>query len=347
MAQQKQFRISGGEKITVGVLGVSGYTGGMLYRLLKKHPNIEKIIPFGFSTAGQKLKEVLPFITPDNDEIIRNFNNDTSEVDVFFLALPHSASYEYIERVLDRSKVVIDLSADFRLDGVEDYLEHYQHKHTYPELLKEKFYGYADLTTQQAYLGKRLIAVPGCYPTIAALSTAPVVEKYSGIISSVDIVASSGISGAGKSLKESNLFVEVYGNYYSYNIKKHRHSAEINRFIQSKNRSIDINFLPNIIPVSQGMYASIIIRFAENIPDENWEQMYKNFYQERSFIKIINEPPKLAMAVNTNDCYIYPLKKGKTLVVTSAIDNLVKGASGQAVQHFNILSGLTETTGLA
>lgn len=346
MPEVNNFTLTAGSKITAGVLGVSGYTGGMLYRLLRKHPNIGEIVPFGFSSAGKSLRDVLSLPDVPADAVIRNFNEDDTEVDVFFLALPHSASYEYIERILQRSKLVIDLSADYRLDTVEDYLEHYAHKHEYPELLKQKFYGYADLTKQNDYAGKKLIAVPGCYPTISALSNAPVLEKFAGKIASVDIIASSGISGAGKSLKESNLFVEVYGNYYTYNIKKHRHSAEINRFIRKNNPGADINFIPNIMPVSQGMYATVIIRFKDGVPNEDWQQVYTEYYTGRPFIKILTEPPKLTMAVNNNDCYIYPLQKENVLTVSAAIDNLVKGASGQGVQHFNIISGIQETTGL-
>ena len=331
--------------ISVGIIGGSGYTGKKLVQFCNNHPFIEEFIVYGNSSAGQSLSSLFP----EFDNIIQNSAigsiDNLGEHDLYFIALPHGEALKIVPELISKGKKVIDLGGDYRLDSKEEYELWYGKTHTSPELLNSKIYGLADYQGID-YTGTNLIANPGCYPTATLLSLIPFVDSFGDEIITVSTVAYSGTSGAGKTPKQELLMSEMDGNVSAYNLNKHRHQPEILQMLKTFEFNSPFSFSTHLLPVAVGIYATTSIHLSSSISEKEIVSKYKSFYSESPFVRIREIPPQLNWVVNTNFCDINISIKDRVLIITSAIDNLIKGASGQAIQNMNILFGWDETLSL-
>ncbi|MHB8853381.1 MAG: N-acetyl-gamma-glutamyl-phosphate reductase [Ignavibacteriaceae bacterium] len=331
--------------ISVGIIGGSGYTGKKLVQFCNNHPFIEEFIVYGNSSAGQSLSSLFP----EFDNIIQNSAigsiDNLGEHDLYFIALPHGEALKIVPELISKGKKVIDLGGDYRLDSKEEYELWYGKTHTSPELLTTKIYGLADYQGID-YTGTNLIANPGCYPTATLLSLIPFVDSFGDEIITASTVAYSGTSGAGKTPKQELLMSEMDGNVSAYNLNKHRHQPEILQMLKTFEFNSPFSFSTHLLPVAVGIYATTSIHLKNSISEKEIVSKYKSFYSESPFVRIREIPPQLNWVVNTNFCDINISIKDRVLIITSAIDNLIKGASGQAIQNMNILFGWDETLSL-
>ncbi|MBI2853295.1 MAG: N-acetyl-gamma-glutamyl-phosphate reductase [Chloroflexi bacterium] len=337
-------------KISVGIINVTGYVGAELARILMRHPNVEINSVTGRSAVGQKLGDVFPHLAA----LDRTIEEKLKDVDVAFSALPHQASAEAVVSVLKRGIRVIDTSADFRLRNPADYPRWYEHDHPSPDLLAEAVYGLPELHRAQIARAN-LIANPGCYPTCSILALAPAVQE--GIVEGHIVVDSkSGVSGAGRTLSLNSHFCEANENVSAYALRGHRHLPEILQELNGVSRDgpVSLTFLPHLIPMSRGMMSSCYAQLkrgkitADGKGELALRTLYRDFYKEAPFVRVVDNPPQTKQTWGSNICLIYPTidQRTGTLMVVSCLDNLVKGAAGQAVQNLNLAMGLPETAGL-
>jgi N-acetyl-gamma-glutamyl-phosphate reductase len=337
-------------KTRVGIINVTGYAGVELARLLCQHPEVQLASVTGRSAAGQKLDVFFPHLKSMGLTI----ETRLGEVDLAFSAMPHKESAQEVIPLLDSDIKVVDISADFRLRDVADYPRWYGFTHPAPHLLAQAVYGLPELYRSRIK-SARLVAVPGCYPTGAILALAPAVKE--GLIGPDIIIDSkSGTSGAGRSLSLTTHFSEANEDVTAYALGGHRHLPEITQEIKLLNPGVSptITFIPHLIPMTRGIlttaYASLISGkiSADKKGEEKLVNLYRDFYEDEPFVKIVGSSPHTKHTLASNYCHIYPTIDQRTgrFIVISAIDNLVKGAAGQAVQNMNIMLGLDETTGL-
>jgi N-acetyl-gamma-glutamyl-phosphate reductase len=332
--------------ISVGILGGSGYTGKKLLQFCSTHPYVDKIKVYGNSTAGEKLLSVFPdLVNIIEDDIISPINDISSEHDLYFSALPHGEALYYVPLLVAQGKKIIDLGGDYRLNSVDDYTTWYKIKHTSPDLLKSKLYGLADFNNE-SYSEYNLIANPGCYPTAVLLSLLPFISNFSDEIISLSTIAYSGTSGAGKTPKTDMLMSEMDGNVRAYNVNSHRHQPEILQQLQKKGFNSTFSFTTHLLPIAVGIYATTSIHLKNKIDADEVIKVYKETYASSPFVRLRDIPPNLSWVAGTNFCDINVSVKDSVVVVTSAIDNLIKGASGQAVQNMNKLFGWDEKLSL-
>jgi len=337
-------------KLRIGILGASGYTGAELLRLLALHPGIDIRLLTADRQAGKPLSEIFPHLGRlDLPVPVKVEEADWSEVDFVFCCLPHGTTQEVIA-ALPRELKVVDLSADFRLADVETYATWYGHAHRAPELQKEAVYGLTELA-RDAVARARLVANPGCYPTSAQLPLVPLLEA--GKIEGDDIIidAKSGVTGAGRDAKQQNLFAEVAEGIHAYGIAGHRHAPEIEQGLSdAAGRPITVNFTPHLMPMSRGILSSIYVRLADGASADDLRETLAKRYAEEAFVRVLpaGQSPATRHVRGSNHCLIGVFAdrvRGRAILV-SVIDNLVKGASGQAVQNMNLMAGWAETTGL-
>src|SRR5271154_4612504 len=339
----------------VAIVGASGYSGEELVRLLLNHPHAELVAVTSRQNAGQTLAQVFPkFASHPKSKELR-FTEPDAEVlakqaDVVFLALPHGVAAEYAVPLLNAGAVVIDLSADFRLKSAEVYKEFYAHEHPAPELLKKSVYGLPEIYREQIKKSL-LIASPGCYPTSILLPLIPLLK--SGLIKSSGIIADSlsGVSGAGRKAETDYLFCECNESVRPYGVPKHRHLSEIEEQLSLAAKTpVVIQFTPHLIPVNRGILTTLYLEPAGKLTEDKISACYKKFYGNEPFIRLLEGKnlPDTKNVTGTNVIEIAWRLDERTgrLIVMSAEDNLVKGASGQAVQSMNILCGWPETAGL-
>ena len=337
-------------KTKVGIINVTGYVGVELARLLYQHPQVELASVTGRSAAGQRLGDVFPHLTG----IDLTIEAELGGVDFAFSAIPHQESAKEVIRLLDRGIKVVDISADFRLKRAAEYSEWYRATHPAPQLLEQAVYGLPELHRSQV-ASAQLVANPGCYPTGAILALAPAVKA--GIIGADIIIDSkSGVSGAGRTVSLKTLFAEVNEDVAAYALDGHRHLPEIIQELQllSPEPSPSVTFVPHLIPMTRGIlttaYASLVTdKVAASKKElEELRRIYRDFYRDEPFTKVVELPPHTRHTRGNNLCLIYPTIDVRTgrLIVTSSIDNLVKGAAGQAVQNMNLMLSLPETAGL-
>ena len=337
-------------KLRIGILGASGYTGAELLRLLARHPGVEVRLLTADRQAGKPLSDIFPHLgTLELPVPVKIEAVDWSGIDLLFCCLPHGTTQEVIAG-LPRELRVVDLSADFRLADIESYAQWYGHAHRAPELQKEAVYGLTELA-RVAVAGARLVANPGCYPTSAQLPLVPLLE--SGEISADDIIidAKSGVSGAGRDAKQANLYAEVTEGIHAYGIASHRHAPEIEQGLrQAAGRTVTVNFTPHLMPMSRGILASIYVRLANGSTADSLRATLVRKYAGEAFVRVLpaGQAPATRHVRGSNHCLIGVFAdrvRGRAILV-SVIDNLVKGASGQAVQNMNLMAGWAETTGL-
>jgi N-acetyl-gamma-glutamyl-phosphate reductase len=337
-------------KLKVGILGASGYTGAELLRLLARHPGIDIRLLTADRQAGRPLGEIFPHLGAlDLPVPIKLAEADWSKLDLVFCCLPHGTSQEVIAG-LPRELKIVDLSADFRLADVETYAQWYGHAHQAPQLQKEAVYGLTELA-RAAVAKARLVANPGCYPTSAQLPLVPLIEA--GEISAEDIIidAKSGVSGAGRDAKQQNLYAEITEGIHAYGIASHRHAPEIEQGLsQAAGRPVTVNFTPHLMPMSRGILSSIYVRLANGASAESLRAALFHRYAEEPFIRVLpsDQVPATRHVRGSNHCLIgvFADRVPGRAILISAIDNLVKGASGQAIQNMNLMAGWAETTAL-
>ena len=339
--------------IRVSVLGATGYAGVELVRILCSHKDVEIKYLVSKSFAGQKLSEVYPNFRGAFDFELCDLSEDkiASESDVVFTALPHGASKEIIPSLFNKGVKIIDLSGDFRYDDIKVYEKWYGEPHSSPELLEKAVYGLCELHRDKIK-NASLIGNPGCYTTCSILGAAPLLKN--GIIDedSVIIDAKSGVTGAGRSTSLDNSFCECTENMKAYKIATHRHTSEIEQELSKfAKKDIMVSFTPHLIPLKRGILATIYANLTKDVSDEDIYNMYKEFYKDEQFVRIY-EPGKLpetnhVAGSNFVDIGFKVDKRLKRVIITSAIDNIVKGAAGQAVQNMNIMFGFNENEGLA
>lgn len=337
-------------RIRIGILGASGYTGGELLRLLARHPNAEIRAVTANAKAGKAVAEVFPHLGHLALPTLGRIEDvDWSALDLVFCALPHGTTQEVIAKLPAHLKVV-DLSADFRLHDLDAYAQWYGHAHKAPALQKTAVYGLTELA-RPAVKAARLVANPGCYPTAAQLPLVPLVEA--GAIDADDIVidAKSGVTGAGREAKEANLFAEVSEGTHAYSVGKHRHAPEIEQALSAAaKRPIVVNFTPHLMPMNRGIQETIYVRLANGATADDLRQTLAKRYAGEPFVRVVpaGVSPATRHVRGSNHVLMGVFAdrvKGRAILL-SVEDNLVKGASGQAIQNMNAMMGLAETTGL-
>lgn len=338
--------------IRAGIVGITGYTGEELLKIFLKHKNVKIAFLAGRSASETKhVKDIYPYMDQlDLQCESLNIASMSKRADVVFLALPHRVSFEIVPEFLKAGIKIIDLSADFRLNSSEEYEKWYKEKHTAENLLDKAVYGLPELNRENIKKA-HLIANPGCYPTAAILGCTPAVKKNLVDLSSIIIDAKSGISGAGRK-PSAEYFKNEHPNFRPYNIGGgHRHTPEIEQELTKiAGQKIVVTFTPQIIPVERGMISVIYLNLKEKFKTSEILDIYNEFYKNEPFVKIFKEGeiPSIKDVVNTNFCNIGIKVDERTnrLIVISAIDNLLKGASGQAVQNMNIMFNMDEKEGL-
>ncbi len=340
----------GSQSVRVAILGASGYTGAELVRLLARHPAVRIAALTADRKAGQAMASVFPHLAAvPLPEMITVDQVDWSGVDFVFCALPHGTTQEIVAAIPAGLKVV-DLSADFRLHDLDTYAQWYGHAHKAPELQTRAVYGLTELSRAQVREA-RLVANPGCYPTAAQLPLIPLVGA--GLIDAGDIVidAKSGVSGAGRAAKEGSLFAEVAEGIHAYGVASHRHAPEIEQGLSAAaGRQIVVNFTPHLMPMSRGILCSSYVRLAGGATADDLHATLSARYAGEPFVHVLPKGvvPHTRHVRGSNFCLInvFADRVPGRAIVFSVIDNLVKGASGQAVQNMNLMLDFEETLGL-
>lgn len=334
----------------IAIVGSSGYTGEELLSLCLHHSEMEVTAITSRQYQGQALRDALGVKGKYADLTFEDLDVSSlkNRADVFFLALPHGVASGYAIPLLEAGKKVIDLSADFRLKNSAHYREYYRTDHPAPSLLEKAVYGFPERYRKELR-GANLIACPGCYPTSIFLSLVPLLEA--GLIECEQIIINSlsGISGAGKRVELAYLFAESDGNIRAYNIPTHRHLPEIEQELSfAAGKPVQVSFMPHMAPMKRGMHTTISAPFCSTSLDEV-AKVYQTWYEKNPFVRVLtNDLPQTRRVIHTNNAeiaYRHDARTGR-LILLSAIDNLGKGAAGQAVQAFNLCMGLNEQTGL-
>jgi N-acetyl-gamma-glutamyl-phosphate reductase len=336
--------------IRAAVLGASGYTGADLIRLAARHPSIAITALLAKGHAGQTLAQVFPHLASlDLPPLVTPEEVDWSKVDVVFSGLPHGTAHGEIAKLPDRVKV-IDMSADFRLRDPEIYADWYGGSHSAPALIESAVYGLTE-HYRDAIKEARLIACPGCYPTAVLLALLPLVKQKLIAADDVIIDAKSGVSGAGRTLKQNILFAEAGEGLSPYGIGTHRHVPEIEQELGlAAGAPVTINFTPHLAPMARGELCSCYVRLSGTTKADDLRQALAKAYARSPFVRVVEEGviPATQHVRGSNFCHLGVFAdriKGRAIIV-AAIDNLVKGSAGQALQNFNLMYGFDETLGL-
>ncbi|MDZ7641101.1 MAG: N-acetyl-gamma-glutamyl-phosphate reductase [Desulfurivibrio sp.] len=337
--------------IKVGIIGASGYTGAELTRLLLNHPEVELTLATSRQYAGQPLARVYPHLNGQTELLCQDPQglDYRGKADLFFTAVPHQTAMAVVPELLAGGAKVIDLSADFRLHEQTTYEAWYQ-VHSAPELLGEAAYGLPEIHRRRI-AAARLVANPGCYPTSVILGLAPLLKA--GVIDSDSLIidAKSGTSGAGRSVQVGTLYCEVTDGFKAYKVASHRHTPEIEQELgQLAGGPLTVSFTPHLVPMSRGMLSTIYGKLTADIDQAGLEQLYRDFYAREPFVRVLGDGqlPATQYVRGSNFCDLALRldERCGRVIVLAAIDNLVKGAAGQAVQNMNLLYGLPEEQGL-
>lgn len=334
-------------KLRVGIFGASGYGGSELLRILLFHPHVEVVLATANEHAGKKVSSVhrnlygltdLSFVSAPEDL------NHLENLDCLFLALPHGAAMDVAPRVPENVKV-IDLSGDFRLGDMDAFKRHYKSTHTAPELQKGFVYGLTE-TNREAVKRATRIANPGCFATAALLALAPLV-KNDLIANRVIVDAKTGSSGSGAKAAANTHHPQRANSFYAYKPFAHQHVPEIEQELKRVGDwTNELVFMTHSLPVPRGIFASCYVETKNEMSDEEARRVYEEFYRDDFFVRVVEGSPDINHVKTTNFCDIGCAVRGRSLIVFSALDNLVKGAAGQAVQNMNLIFGFDEKTGL-
>ena len=337
-------------KLNIAIIGASGYTGAELIRLLLTHPNANISVLTGDSQAGKDIGEVYPHLRFKNlPKLISIEQADFSKIDLVFCCLPHGTTQTVIAD-LPKHVRIIDLSADFRLHNTETYAQWYGHAHQAAELQKTAVYGLTE-HARAKIKDARLVANPGCYPTSASLPLMPLLTA--GLIDAQNIIidAKSGVTGAGRSVTQANLFTEINDGIKAYGIAAHRHAPEIEQNLSlSSGKEIMVTFTPHLVPMNRGILSTIYVQLTAGKTIDDLRSRLGSVYENEQFVHLLPAGivPTTHQVRGTNDCAmnVFSDRIAGRAIIVSVIDNLVKGASGQAVQNMNVMFGFPEKTGL-
>lgn len=337
-------------KIKVGIIGATGYAGVELIRILLNHPKAQLAALGSVSFEGQSISNVYPAFRDlcdlecvDNDKVIESS-------DVIFAAVPHGLSQELAKQCSDKGKAFIDIGADFRLEKEEDYKQWYGLDYIHFDLHKASVYGLPELFRKDI-VGKKIIANPGCYPTSIGLGIFPAVKL--GLVSADGIIidSKSGTTGAGRGLSQTTHFADCNEGFAPYKVACHRHTPEIEQTVsKAAGRDVRVTFVPHLLPINRGIVSTIYATLSDGVTAEQVREAYEEFYKNEKFVRLLPDAAtaNLKYVKHTNYCDIslHFDKRTNRLIVVSAIDNMVKGAAGQAIQNMNIIFSLDEDTGL-
>jgi N-acetyl-gamma-glutamyl-phosphate reductase len=333
-----------------GIVGASGYTGAELLRLLAGHPELDAVLVTADSNAGHEVAEVYPSLAPAYVGMTYEALEPAAldGLDVAFLALPHGESQQLVPKIADRVAHIVDLGADFRLPPAQ-YATWYGEAHAAPELCEAFAYGLPELFRFDLATVDH-VAAPGCYPTASALALAPLLAGGFAEPTGIVVDAVSGVSGAGRSLKATSLFAEVDENVQAYGLLDHRHTGEIQHGLgRAQGSEVQVLFTPHLVPMTRGILATCYARPAKTgLSTAALLEVYRDHYADEPFVTVIDGSPATKATLGSNSCHVTVRYDDRTdtLLAIGALDNLVKGASGQAIQATNILLGLPENTGL-
>ncbi|MBI5475942.1 MAG: N-acetyl-gamma-glutamyl-phosphate reductase [Ignavibacteriales bacterium] len=335
--------------IKVGIVGAAGYSGVELIKLLLNHPEVEITKLFGNSTVGNSIEEIHPSLKGMISLKVEQFNpKELEDIDLLFVAMPSGQSMQVIKDAINEGVRVIDIGGDFRLSDPAVYSKYYKHEHTAVELLGKSAYGLSEWN--EAEITKvKLVANPGCYPTSILLALLPLLKENLIESKNIAITSYSGTSGAGKSVAANMIFSEVNESVRAYKVGDHQHIPEIKQYLEKfSGVSTSFSFIPHLLPTTRGIYTTIHATLNENVSENKINSALKNNYSSAPFIRFIGtEIPEMKNVINTNFCDIgYKINEERTIVLFSTIDNLVKGAAGQAIQNMNIMFGFKQTEGL-
>lgn len=340
-------------RIKVGIVGGTGYTGVELLRLLAQHPNVELTAITSRKEEGMPVADMYPnlrghvslaFSTPENAAL--------EKCDVVFFATPHGVAMAQAASLLAAGVKIIDLAADFRLADVDVFKKWYKLEHTCPDILAESAYGLVEMN-REAIKGARVIGNPGCYPTTVILGLAPLIENGKRLVDQQTLIADckSGVSGAGRKAEVSTLFSEASDNFKAYSVAGHRHHPEIHAQLQKiAGGPVGFTFVPHLVPMIRGMFSTLYARILPEARDTDFQALFEARYADEPFVDVLpaGSLPETRSVRGSNQLRISVHRPdgGDQLIVLVIQDNLVKGASGQAVQNMNLLFGLPEATGL-
>ena len=339
-------------KTQVSIVGATGYTGVELVKILARHPYVRVSSLTTRSEEPVSLAKLIPSLPKNSNLKLETFNlkQVVSKSDVVFLALPHTQAMDLAYDFYKAGKIVIDLSADFRIKDEKLYEVWYGHKHTKKELLGDAVYGLPEAFRSEIRKAK-LIANPGCYATSILLALKPLVEDALVELDSVIIDAKSGVSGAGRKLSESTHFCTVDENFSAYKVNQHQHVPEVEAALRRfAGKSVPITFVPHLLPIERGILSTVYLTKKKGISAKRVREAFEQAYAQEPFVRVrpAGEFPSVKDVAFTNFCDlgIWASDRSDRIIVVSAIDNLLKGASGQAVQNMNIRMGFEETAGL-
>jgi N-acetyl-gamma-glutamyl-phosphate reductase len=335
--------------VRVGIVGATGYTGEELVDVLLRHPQVRITHLSAKIDGARDIADLFPRfrgrISQECKEPV--LTEIKAQCDVVFLALPHTVSMGFVPLLLKAGKKVIDLSADYRLESTKVFEKFYAAKHTDPLNLKTAVYGLPEVLRSKIKSAS-LIANPGCYPTVSILSLAPLVALDHIDLDSIIIDAKSGVTGAGRKASMNFFFSEVNEDFKAYKINEHQHIPEINQELSRlAGKKLQVIFVPHLLPVNRGILATVYARKKRKSKDGELLALYEKFYKKEPFVRIRKSSfPQLKDVVKTNFCDIAIKDEKDSIIIVAAIDNLLKGAAGQAVQNMNILYGFPEQTAL-
>ena len=342
------------ERIRVGIIGATGYVGAELIRLLSRHPHVEIVGLQGRAREAEPIGATHPHLAGTSLEV----NATLPAVDAVFLALPHGTAAELVPDIAAAGTTVIDLGPDFRLRNPADYPRWYGFEHPVPELLDDAVYGLPELhraeLTALRHAARAIVGAPGCYPTTTLLALAPLARA--GLIGDLVVDAKSGVSGAGRDPKPDMMFGEVNESVKAYGVAGHRHVAEIEQELAWLGGSTGadnpgaagVDFLPHLIPMTRGILSACHVRPTRDVDQAQLDALYAEAYGDEPFVTVVAEPPATKHVTGSNHVRVHvhhDPRTGRVLAI-GVLDNLVKGAAGQAIQAFNIVHGLDETAGL-
>jgi N-acetyl-gamma-glutamyl-phosphate reductase len=333
------------KKYKIGIVGATGYTGTELIRLLWDHPGVSIDWITSQNYIGKKISEVFPHLVGKCELIADEYSVEKVvqlQLDLVFLALPHGLAHSIVPALIEKKIKVVDLGADYRFKDTDVY-ERYYVPHTSKQLTGLAVYGMPELKQRDAIKKAALVANPGCYVTASTLALKPLVDAALLRDHSVIIDAKSGVTGAGRKLALASHFCESHGNFSAYNLTKHRHQPEI-----EQNVGMDVVFSPHLLPVDRGILVTVYADLTKTMKQDALMTMYRSYYDSEPFVKVVDHLPGIKEVVGTNDCAISIRvdERMNKVIIVSVIDNLVKGASGQAVQNMNLMLGFEETQNL-
>jgi N-acetyl-gamma-glutamyl-phosphate reductase len=336
-------------KKKIAIVGATGYTGSELVRILTNHPDVEIAAITSQSRAGEAFSDVHPFLQGIADQRLLSLEQlGEHELDLVFLALPHGVSMDFVRRAKGSAFKIIDLSGDFRLNSSLDYEKWYKMEHTYPEGLARAVFGCPELFGREIAAAS-MVANPGCFPTSAILGLAPLLSAQLIEPAPIIVDSKSGVTGAGVKPGAVNLYSNVNDNFKAYGLKQHRHTIEMQGVLDRvSGQNTLIQFTPHLLPLDRGILTTIYARATQHIEESALRGRYEGFYANAPFVRLRKQAPTIKDVRGTNYCDLYATYDQRTsmVIVISVIDNLFKGAAGQAVQNMNLMFAFDEAQGL-